>query len=890
VNMAGGNRKRAKRRSLVALLSVLLATVMLLSVPASAYAAGWGRLNNINKFWKQIEKQIKKQDVLTFKDIDEAIWALASIAKMKGLGIINGYGDNTFKPNAAVKQAEALTMMVRAFGLEEEAQELQNRWAGLYTKDNDKDSGYFQSQGRYFPYVPSSARWALGYVLIAVDEGWVKFSELYPEQPASRAWISMVMVRALGHEEEAQSKMNKTLPFKDRNSVKSSFVGYIAESVDMGLFEGYDDNTFKPNKAVSRAEMATILERFIDEELPSDTPYLVKGKVLSVGSSSIKVLVGSRTVTYSISKDALVIIDGRSSVLSKVNVGDNVEVLSNGSGVAILIEVKDSIPDTSEITGEIVSKSDSEKLRLQLEDGSYQTVRLDSKCSIKHGSQNLRYLDLQVGDIVRATVRDGVASALTVISRWNEVPNSGTVTGEIQSMTTVSNRPAVVLKTDDGITYTIALRSDCVIRYGATNVNVEDLRRGDEVTVRLENQRATTIQIRQMSGYEKVEGVVVWITSNYVVVRKSDGSQETIALSDGARVLFNGQVLKVEDLRLGDKIEAKMRDKKCYEISISERSRQRDVPNSGELRGTLQSVVLGSKNTSAVLVLKSGDAWYSIPVASDCSVKFGSSSFEVKDLDAGDQVKVTLQRKQAKSVEVLEKEGYSLVEGAIAQVNSDRNGHSLVIRKDDSSRVTVELSDDVRIVFNGKEIDVDDLSRRDVIEARVKGKECDYLTVVERSSSEQEVPNSGTLTGVIESVSDSDSEIVLKVGDVKYTIPLVSGCPIKYGSSVFELKDLKEGDKLTVTLRRSQASAIQVIEKDKYSLVKGNVVEINADGRERTLVLRKENGSRVTIPLTRDVRIVFNNEQLDIDQLVRKDVVELRLYDGRCDYITVLER
>ena len=38
---------------------------------------------------------------------------------MRGFGIISGYDGNVFKPNDPVKQAEALAMMVRAFGLED---------------------------------------------------------------------------------------------------------------------------------------------------------------------------------------------------------------------------------------------------------------------------------------------------------------------------------------------------------------------------------------------------------------------------------------------------------------------------------------------------------------------------------------------------------------------------------------------------------------------------------------------------------------------------------------------------------------------------------------------------------------------------------------------------
>ena len=146
-----------------------------------------------------------------------------------------------------------------------------------------------QVNGTYLPFVPSNTQWALGYILLAVDEGWVKISEINPNAAASRAWISMVMVRALGEEEAAQDAMDEDLPYKDANAIPDSMVGYVAVAVELGLFEGYPDGQFKPNRAVTRAEMATIIDRFLSEELPDETSYSMKGKITSVTRGKITV-------------------------------------------------------------------------------------------------------------------------------------------------------------------------------------------------------------------------------------------------------------------------------------------------------------------------------------------------------------------------------------------------------------------------------------------------------------------------------------------------------------------------------------------------------------------------------------------------------------------------
>jgi len=143
----------------------------------------------VEKLVKQVEKALRHTHKLGFADIGPSFWALESILRMHGFGIIQGYEGNIFKPNNPVTQAEALTMMVRAFGLEDEAQELAKRFSGIYVSldqditkqdsnrlknywyfgqfNDDNSPGWFYASGAWYPYVPLTARWSLGYILVA---------------------------------------------------------------------------------------------------------------------------------------------------------------------------------------------------------------------------------------------------------------------------------------------------------------------------------------------------------------------------------------------------------------------------------------------------------------------------------------------------------------------------------------------------------------------------------------------------------------------------------------------------------------------------------------------------------------------------------------------------
>jgi len=56
---------------------------------------------------------------LHFTDQDAiGTWAVAQVAQAVDLGIISGYSDGTFRPNAKITRAEMITMVMRAYGVE----------------------------------------------------------------------------------------------------------------------------------------------------------------------------------------------------------------------------------------------------------------------------------------------------------------------------------------------------------------------------------------------------------------------------------------------------------------------------------------------------------------------------------------------------------------------------------------------------------------------------------------------------------------------------------------------------------------------------------------------------------------------------------------------------
>lgn len=93
--------------------------------------------------------------------------------------------------------------------------------------------------------------------------------KFYPKSSVSRGQAAIMIGKALDYPGEPQ----KT-PFSDVDaSAKSS--GYIAALAKEGIISGYPDGTFRPENAVTRAEMALFLDRAFDMGYEGEPEYFL---------------------------------------------------------------------------------------------------------------------------------------------------------------------------------------------------------------------------------------------------------------------------------------------------------------------------------------------------------------------------------------------------------------------------------------------------------------------------------------------------------------------------------------------------------------------------------------------------------------------------------------
>lgn len=291
---------------------------------------GKGNDNHREQGKNEKNKQNKKQDVdihLHFKDEKELKWALEHIIRLASKGVFNGYEDGTFKPNQSITRIESIVAAVRLMGLKEQAESTEEMQTALNFKDSD------QLKKKY--------PWAVGYVAVALEKDLFNETDdaIQADKPATRLFAATLLVKALGLEAEAKAKANSTLNFKDANKIPAGSVGYVAVALEKNLITGYNDNSFRPNQPVTRAELAALLDR-TDSQLPDHDAQAITGKLKASPANGSIVIVkpDNKEVAVALSSNVFIFRDNVKSTVASLQAGDEVLVRTY-ENKAVFIEV-----------------------------------------------------------------------------------------------------------------------------------------------------------------------------------------------------------------------------------------------------------------------------------------------------------------------------------------------------------------------------------------------------------------------------------------------------------------------------------------------------------------------------------------------------------------------
>lgn len=174
-----------------------------------------------------------------FYDVDKSHWAYNYISELTDKNVISGYTDGSFKPENTVSRAEWSKMMVTSAGL------------------NIKSDSYAISD-------LSKDHWAYKYVTTAKDYmNWYSNNNTLsfkPNQAASREDVTVSLVKLKGYSVD-DVDYSVLSAFKDVNSISIDLKKYVAVALQKNLISGFEDNTFRGQDTLTRAEASILLCR-----------------------------------------------------------------------------------------------------------------------------------------------------------------------------------------------------------------------------------------------------------------------------------------------------------------------------------------------------------------------------------------------------------------------------------------------------------------------------------------------------------------------------------------------------------------------------------------------------------------------------------------------------
>lgn len=176
---------------------------------------------------------------VSFSDVSDH-WAEKYIMFLAEQDVINGYDDDTFRPNNNISRCEFTKVLVTAIPTE-------NKGLDFYFKDVDRED------------------WFYPYILKAAQAGLINGSDGYfnPNSLITRQDLATIIARALLSEEALKTYGEKENTSNDKNEIAPYALAAINFCIEKGYLKGYEDNTVRPKNPASRAEVATILYRVI---------------------------------------------------------------------------------------------------------------------------------------------------------------------------------------------------------------------------------------------------------------------------------------------------------------------------------------------------------------------------------------------------------------------------------------------------------------------------------------------------------------------------------------------------------------------------------------------------------------------------------------------------
>lgn len=510
----------------------------------------------------------------SFSDIVSGHWAQKHISKLTVQKILSGYPDGTFLPNQSISHQEAVILAIRFMGLDDELESSDVIVLPEALKIKDDYKKYLN-----LAFKKQLLNMEEEIAIAEMDE-----SKEWGKSPASREWVTRLLVRAIGKDSEAKLAATQATEFPDDFDINAKYRGYVNVAVSNGLVKGVETvikgvkvTKFDPADDVTRASIATLFSLAQSEVAFSGQ---VSGVLLAITPKQLTLLhEGGGIHNYSLTSDSLIYrIDSNAAVaLGQLKLYGKVILISNSDKSIGYVEQTEDTPQIKTYEGTLtLHTTDLNRLTLLIGsdyepftyDPQYPPVITDSS------GKSVLLKDLPINVEVKISVdtvrTDPKIVAIEIkqsvvnkngsgrVAEWNPATRSLHLDDPFSDMKeTLSVSPSATIKNNAG-----------------ANLTFDQLKVGDSITYEVKTGSVSSIVVTR-SELPAVSGILVGvIKSNNSIQYTVNKSLESDFLAANANVKIEGiPNATFEDIYPGDAISLSFNDNEdVTQIAVTDRT------------------------------------------------------------------------------------------------------------------------------------------------------------------------------------------------------------------------------------------------------------------------------------------------------------------------------
>jgi parallel beta-helix repeat protein len=192
------------------------------------------------------------REAASFTDVPSTFWGYNAIVKANRMGFISGFPDGTFRPAQNLTRVQALLSIVSGLGLQ-----------GSYPDDL---LGAYSDRAQIPSYATNAVATATGSKLVT---NYPQRDRLNPMRDITRAEVVAFVYQALVYRNEAKAIDSPYIVLAEPSSQFSDIANHWAKDfilglANKGLISGFQDGTFRPDTTMTRAQYAALLATAFD--------------------------------------------------------------------------------------------------------------------------------------------------------------------------------------------------------------------------------------------------------------------------------------------------------------------------------------------------------------------------------------------------------------------------------------------------------------------------------------------------------------------------------------------------------------------------------------------------------------------------------------------------